>query len=131
MRKTYRSHSILCIEVGCRRVTFSGSRNTYSTEDESEIAELDRLVELDYIELDEVDSMDNVCQTSSEEVPNGIVKKSYVGDVFSEFAFVTKISEAKAVLIGEPYNVSVDDMKNKSAILSIADKLKVSFPNLK
>lgn len=123
MRKTYRAHSVLCIEVGGRRVTFSGSRNTYSTENESEIAELDRLVELDYIALDEVEGgvlgeLDPPIAPESEED----------GDVFPN---VVRISDAKAILMGEPYNVPLDDMKNKLAVLSIAGSLGVSFPNLK
>lgn len=123
MKKTYRAHSILCIEVGGRRVTFSGSRNTYSTENESEIAELDRLVELDYIELDEVED-----GGLGELDPPIVPEADEEGNVFPD---VVKVSEAKAILMEEPYNVPLDDMKNKPAILSIAANLGVSFPNLK
>lgn len=121
MKKTYRAHSILCIEVGGNRVTFTGSRNTYSTANKDEIAELDRLVESGYIDLDEVE---DDCFT--EEEPEGEARDG--GGVFPN---VVKISDAKAILMREPYNVSLDDMKNKLAVLSVAGSLGVSFPNLK
>ncbi len=121
MKKTYRAHSVLCIEVGGNRVTFTGSRNTYSTANKDEIAELDRLVELGYIDLDEVE---DDCFT--EEEPEGEARDG--GGVFPE---VMKFSEAKAILAGEPYNVPLDKMRNKPAILAVADGLGVSFPNLK
>lgn len=104
-------------------MTFSGSRNTYSTENESEIAELDRLVELDYIELDEVED-----GGLGELDPPIVPEADEEGNVFPD---VVKVSEAKAILMEEPYNVPLDDMKNKPAILSIAANLGVSFPNLK
>lgn len=121
MKKTYRAHSILCIEVGGNRVTFSGSRNTYSTANKDEIAELDQLVESGYIDSDEVEG-DGFTEEHSED------KTGDGGDVFPD---VMKISEAKAILSGEPYNVPLDEMRNKPAILAIADSLGVSFPKLK
>lgn len=121
MKKTYRAHSILCIEVGGNRVTFSGSRNTYSTANKDEIAELDRLVESGYIDLDEVEDDGFTEEELEGEASGG-------GGVFPE---VMKLSEVKAILSGEPYNVPLDEMRNKPAILAIADSLGVSFPKLK
>lgn len=47
--------------------------------------------------------------------------------VFDE---VTKLQEAKRILSGEPYNVSVSNFMNKEVILQKAKEVGVSFPNL-
>lgn len=47
--------------------------------------------------------------------------------VFDE---VTKLQEAKRILSGEPYNVSVSNFMNKETILQKAQEVGVSFPNL-
>lgn len=47
--------------------------------------------------------------------------------VFDE---VTKLQEAKRILSGEPYNVSVSNFMNKETILQKAKEAGVSFPNL-
>ena len=47
--------------------------------------------------------------------------------VFDE---VTKLQEAKRILSGEPYNVSVSTFMNKETILQKAQEVGVSFPNL-
>ena len=47
--------------------------------------------------------------------------------VFDE---VTKLQEAKRILSGEPYNVSVSNFMNKETILQKAKEVGVSFPNL-
>lgn len=47
--------------------------------------------------------------------------------VFDE---VTKLQEAKRILSGEPYNVSVSNFMNKEVILQKAQEVGVSFPNL-
>lgn len=47
--------------------------------------------------------------------------------VFDE---VTKLQEAKRILSGEPYNVSVSNFMNKEVILQKAKEVGVLFPNL-
>mgnify|MGYP000996150413 FL=1 len=46
------------------------------------------------------------------------------------FDKVTKLQEAKRILSGEPYNVSVSNFMNKETILQKAQEVGVSFPNL-
>lgn len=46
------------------------------------------------------------------------------------FDKVTKLQEAKHILSGEPYNVSVSNFMNKETILQKAKEAGVSFPNL-
>lgn len=46
------------------------------------------------------------------------------------FDKVTKLQEAKRILSGEPYNVSVSNFMNKETILQKAQEAGVSFPNL-
>lgn len=46
------------------------------------------------------------------------------------FDKVTKLQEAKRILSGEPYNVSVSNFMNKETILQKAKEVGVSFPNL-
>jgi hypothetical protein len=46
------------------------------------------------------------------------------------FDKVTKLQEAKHILSGEPYNVSVSNFMNKETILQKAQEAGVSFPNL-
>lgn len=47
-----------------------------------------------------------------------------------EFPEVTKLQEAKRILSGEPYNVSVSKFMDKEVILQKAKEVGISFPNL-
>lgn len=46
------------------------------------------------------------------------------------FTGITGIQDARNVLSQEPYNVSLDELKNKTAIKKAAKEKGVSFPNL-
>lgn len=46
------------------------------------------------------------------------------------FSGITSIQDARNVLSQEPYNVPLDELKNKTAIKKAAKEKGVSFPNL-
>ena len=45
------------------------------------------------------------------------------------FVNVTNVQQARSVLMGEPYNVSLTELQNKGAVRAKADELHISFPN--
>ncbi len=45
------------------------------------------------------------------------------------FVNVTNVQQARSVLMGEPYKVSLSELQNKQAVRAKADELGVSFPN--
>ena len=42
---------------------------------------------------------------------------------------VTNVQQARSVLMGEPYKVSLSELQNKVAVRAKADELGISFPN--
>ncbi len=45
------------------------------------------------------------------------------------FVNVTNVQQARSVLMGEPYKVSLSELQNKGAVRAKADELRISFPN--
>jgi hypothetical protein len=45
------------------------------------------------------------------------------------FVNVTNVQQARSVLMGEPYKVSLSELQNKGAVRGKADELGISFPN--
>ena len=45
------------------------------------------------------------------------------------FVNVTNVQQARSVLMGEPYKVSLSELQNKVAVRAKADELGISFPN--
>ena len=45
------------------------------------------------------------------------------------FVNVTNVQQARSVLMGEPYKVSLSELQNKVAVRAKTDELGISFPN--
>lgn len=54
--------------------------------------------------------------------------KSYSEETTS-FTDVVNLQQARAVLMGEPYNCNLSDLQNKAAVKTVAGQKGVAFPN--
>lgn len=61
----------------------------------------------------------------------GVPKQEAASEVETKsFVGITNIQDARNVLTRDPYNVPLDELKNKTAIRKAAKEKGVSFPNL-
>lgn len=63
-----------------------------------------------------------------EEVANNVDEGEEAGEKNS-FVEVVNLQQARAVLMAEPYNCTLSELQNKSAVKAAAEQKGISFPN--
>ncbi len=63
-----------------------------------------------------------------EEVANSVDEGEEAGEKNS-FVEVVNLQQARAVLMAEPYNCTLSELQNKSAVKAAAEQKGISFPN--